>query len=159
MNALAFIRESADYFVAAKAIDDEIGDDRGYEILSPKACYYNAFHSLELAAKAVLVNAGYTEKQLKTVSHSLSQAIGEARKSGLALLLTPEEERLVGLLDRYYLRLRYPESGEIELPVWGALTDLLVKVLKATIQAVPGGEAAIRPEVIDRLSGFVSWHA
>lgn len=159
LSPQAYIRESAEYIAAAKAIDDDLGNDPGYEVLSPKPCYYTMFHGVELAAKAVLVQVGWGEKQLKAVSHNLCKAIEEARACGLALQLTPDQERLLSLLDKYYKRLRYPESGEIELPVWGPLIDLMIVILKAAMVAVPGGEAAIRTEVLDRLTGYAVWHA
>ncbi len=159
MEARAFVRDAVEYIAAAQAIDDSIGGESGFEILSPKVAYYNAYHGIELAAKAMLVHAGWTESQLRDVGHQLSDAIAAAQKHGLNASLTTDELRLIDLLDQHYLRLRYPRSGKVELPIWGPLTGIMIKVLKGAMAAIPGSENAIRAEALDRMTGFPDWHA
>lgn len=157
-RAQAFLRDAAEFFISANAVDDRIGEDKGFEILSPKAAYYNMCHSIELAAKAVLVHAGYTEGQLRGVGHDLQRAAKEAIEAGLVVTFSPDEERLLGLLNSAYRRLRYPEGGELELPIWGPLTEMAIKLIKSAIVAVPGGSDVIRPLAMDRMTGFACWH-
>ena len=152
------MRDAAEYLAAAQALDDAVGSEAGFETLSPKPSYYLACNGIELAAKAVLVHAGWTENQLRSVGHGLVKVVAAAKSVGMNISLTADEDRLLDLLDKEYVRLRYPEPGAIELPIWGPLTDIMIKVMKGALGTIPNGEEAVREQALDRLTGFVSWH-
>ncbi|MBI1362062.1 MAG: HEPN domain-containing protein [Alphaproteobacteria bacterium] len=159
MEAKAFVRDAAEFFVAAHAIDSAMVDEPQFQILSPYAAYYLACHSMELAMKAVLVEAGWTEQQLRqNVGHRLTDALQHAKANGLCLTLAPQHVHLLELLDAAYKRFRYPGNAVGNLPVWGPLTEVVIKVMKSAIAAVPNSEEAIRPQALDKMTGFVDWH-
>lgn len=64
--------------------------------------YFLLSQSIELSLKAYLRGCGYSQDELRKISHNLAKALKEAQKEGLPVKLTEEEEAIIERLNAYY---------------------------------------------------------
>jgi hypothetical protein len=55
---IGMARYAIDFYAAAIAVDDRLGDQPGHEIIAPAPAYYLLGHALELGLKAYLLEKG-----------------------------------------------------------------------------------------------------
>jgi hypothetical protein len=111
-----FWRFSADYLLAARAVD--------VKILEQPHLYFPTLQlyaiSIELSLKAFLLKRGHTHAEVKALRHNLSKALAAARrhKLGLSVKLAPREIAAIQILDITYSthQLRYIETGVTKVP-------------------------------------------
>jgi hypothetical protein len=111
-----FWRFSADYLLAARAVDVRIAKERHY--FFPALQLYGI--SIELSLKAFLLKRGKTLTEVKRISHNLSDALAAARrhKLGRAVKLDRREMAAIQILDITYSthQLRYIVTGTTKVP-------------------------------------------
>ena len=110
-----FWRFSADYLLAARAVDVKVAEHR---LLFPALQLYGI--SIELALKAFLLKRGLTLGQVKNLSHNLTSALALARKRklGRSVKLDRREVAAIQILDVTYSthQLRYIVTGATRVP-------------------------------------------
>ena len=110
-----FWRFSADYLLAARAVDVRIVEQR---LLFPALQLYAI--SIELSLKAFLLRRGCTLAEVKALSHNLSKALALARqhKLGRSVKLDRREVAAIQILDITYSthQLRYIVTGATKVP-------------------------------------------
>lgn len=110
-----FWRFSADYLLAARAVDVKIAQHR---LMFPALQLYGI--SIELAIKAFLLQRGLTLGQVKSLSHNLTRALALARKRklGRSVKLDRREVAAIQILDITYAshQLRYIVTGTTQVP-------------------------------------------
>lgn len=110
-----FWRFSADYLLAARAVDVKIAQHR---LMFPALQLYGI--SIELALKAFLLQRGLTLAQVKSLSHNLTRALALARKRklGRSVKLDSREVAAIQILDITYAshQLRYIVTGTTQVP-------------------------------------------
>jgi hypothetical protein len=135
------IRYASEFYQAARAVDDTVGRKIGYEIVAPIPALFLIAQSIELSLKALLLNRGVPLEKLKhKYGHNLRRALRKAKEFGLLSLvsLTPDEERLLGLLDDLYSskQLQYIVTGMKTFPSYGILEGVAMRLLEAIAEHV-----------------------
>lgn len=110
-----FWRFSADYLLAARAVDVKVAEHR---LLFPALQLYAI--SIELSLKAFLLKRGRTLVEMKALSHNLTRALALARqhKLGRSVKLDSREIAAIQILDITYSthQLRYIVTGATKVP-------------------------------------------
>ena len=110
-----FWRFSADYLLAARAVDVKIAQHR---LLFPALQLYGI--TIELGLKAFLLKRGHTLAHVRGLSHNLSKALALARrrKLGRSVKLDRREVAAIQILDITYSthQLRYIVTGSTRVP-------------------------------------------
>jgi hypothetical protein len=144
---VGWLRYAFEYYAAAKATDDAIGEDQGYEIHAPMVVSFLIGQSIELALKAFLLHSGVSMKILrnKPYGHDLVKLFRASMEKNLIddSIKSNEILGLVELLCGPYKEreLQYYRSGVKErFPVHGPLDDAARAILEAVHNAVPDSE-------------------
>ncbi len=147
-TALGVLRYGLEYFAAAEATDDAIGDDTGHEIHAPMVVNFLVGQAIELALKAFLYYRGIEFEELrntKRFGHDLVALFAEARKRGFDNgKWCQHNDPPLGVLNQYYKarELQYFKAGIKEgFPVYGPLCKLAVEILSSAVEGIPGGAA------------------
>jgi hypothetical protein len=144
---VGLLRYAFEYYAAAKATDDAIGDDDGHEIHAPMVVNFLIGQSIELALKSFLLHSGVSMRTLKNnpYRHDLVELFRASMDKNLIdnsnrsnkilnmveLLCGPYKER----------ELQYYKGGVKErFPVHGPLDDAARAILAAVRNVVPGAE-------------------
>lgn len=111
-----FWRFAANYWLAARLVDVKIVEEG--QLFFPALQLYAI--SIELSLKAFLLKRGRTLAQVKSLSHSLSNALALARqhKIGRSVKLDRREIAAIQILDITYSthQLRYIVTGATKVP-------------------------------------------
>lgn len=134
-SAIGLARYAREYFDAAIAADDVIGNRKGYEIHAPPPVMFLVAHSIELALKAYLRHQGFSVNDLRRQGHCLSECWRLATERGVEdhVQLTREDLGILALISDLHAstQLRYIQTGFKEFPVFGPLEELAQKLLDA----------------------------
>lgn len=145
---IGMLRYAIEFYAAAIASDDAIGDSRGYEITAPTPVNYLIGHSIELGLKAYLLQKGVGLDRIHKIGHRLRVAYDEAREHGLDDQFGPEsvDVPVLDALDALYSdkQFEYIETGPKTFPVFGPLQHFARELLLAVSRAVPDGELLLR---------------
>jgi hypothetical protein len=132
-SAIGLARYARDYFDAAIAADDVIGNRTGYEIHAPPPVMFLVAHSIELALKAYLRHQGFSVNDLKKQGHRLDECWRLAVENGVEnhIQLTEDDVEVLGLISDLHAsnQLRYIQTGFKQFPVFGPLQELAKKLL------------------------------
>ncbi|GMV60476.1 MAG: hypothetical protein AMXMBFR72_35640 [Betaproteobacteria bacterium] len=125
-TSIGMARYAIDFFEAALAADDKLGDKPGYEIIAPIPVMFLVGQAIELALKAFLLKKGVELRKLRhNFGHDLHRSLRKAKELGLAdvVALSAEEESVLALLDALYStkQLQYIVTGAKTFPVFGPL--------------------------------------
>jgi hypothetical protein len=143
---LGLTRYAHDYFDSGRAVQDQMGAGTKYEIVSPLPALFLMAQSIELAAKAYLLQKGLTLASLrrKPFGHDLCACLQRAGELGLYELMKPHPADLgaVTLLNELYelRRLQYIRTGPIDVPDF-KLIQRLAKTLIRSVSGVVGYES------------------
>ncbi len=139
-TALGLARYAYEYYEAALGADDRIGMQPGYEISAPSPVMFLVAHSMELALKAYMRNAGLTVADIRKLGHDLDACfrIAVAMGFGRQVTLTREEEALLKLISDLHAstEFRYIQTGSKKLPVFGPMAELAKKILRPVCNLV-----------------------
>jgi hypothetical protein len=134
-TSIGLARYARDYFEAAKAADDVIGNKSGYEIIAPPPVMFLTAHAIELGFKAYLLNTGENLSSLKKLGHDLIVLWNVCSNNNInsILVLNKEELGLLELISDLHVstELRYIDTGFKTVPVFGPLENLVSKILDA----------------------------
>ena len=134
-SAIGLARYARDYFDAALAADDVIGNRPGYEIVAPAPVMFLVAHSIELVLKAYLRNQGLSVDELQKIGHRLVECWQSAIENGVEdhVQLTQDDVKVLELISDLHVstELRYIKTGFKEFPVFGPLQVLAEKLLDA----------------------------
>ncbi|MEQ1595473.1 MAG: hypothetical protein ABL985_10285 [Casimicrobium sp.] len=139
-TALGLTRYAHDYFDAGRAVQDQMGAGTKYEIVSPFPALFLMAQSIEIAAKAYLLEKGLTLANLRRApfGHDLCGCLDRANELGLSVLLDPHPADLgaVALLNDLYKsrRLQYIRTGLVNVPDF----KLIERFAEALIRSVSG---------------------
>ena len=138
---IGYARYSNEFYRAAMAADDAVGEDTGFEIAAPVPVLYLIGHSIELALKSFLLFRGVSEGELrKLYGHDLQAAYDDAVKNGLHEIYAPDESEIevLALLNALYRskELNYIATGYKEFPVFGPLQTLSKNLMVGVSKAV-----------------------
>jgi hypothetical protein len=128
-TSIGMARYAIDFFEAALAADDKLGDKLGYEVIAPIPVMFLVGQAIELALKAFLLKKGVELRKLRhNYGHDLHRSLRKAKELGLAdvVALSAEEERVLAILDALYStkQLQYIVTGAKTFPVFGPLEAL-----------------------------------
>ena len=139
-SAIGLARYARDYYEAAEAADDVLGNKPGYEISAPPPVMYLVAHAIELVLKAYLRHRGQSVCDIKKLNHRLVRCREAAVDLGLNdhVTLTDEELETLRLISQLHAstQLRYIKTGRKEVPVFGPLQQLAEKLLEAICPVV-----------------------
>lgn len=142
------LRYAIEFYAAALATDDAIGDEDGYEVTAPISVNYLVGHAIELGLKAYLLHQGRSLADIKAIGHRLCLAYEEARKLGLDTHFQPEPEdvSVLNALDALYSdkQFEYIETGPKTFPVFGPLQHFARGLLLGVAHAIPLGKVFLR---------------
>jgi hypothetical protein len=145
---IGMLRYAIEFYAAAIATDDAIGDTDGYEITAPTPVNYLIGHAIELGLKAYLLQSGRSLADIKSIGHRLCLAYNEARKDGLDAHFqpAPEDVTVLDALDTLYSdkQFEYIETGPKTFPVFGPLRHFARELLLGVTKAIPQGELFLR---------------
>src|SRR4051794_6628665 len=101
---VGMLRYAVEFYAAAIATDDAIGDTDGYEVTAPTPVNYLIGHAIELGLKAYLLQKGRSLADIKAVGHRLCLAYEDARKLGLDDYFPPDavDGDVLPVLDALY---------------------------------------------------------
>jgi hypothetical protein len=130
------IRYASEFYAAAVAVDDTLGEKKGYEIFAPVPVMFLAGQSIELSLKAFLLAKGVDLRALRLqYGHKLSASLQKAQELGLAniVALSNEDESAIAVLDPLYSskQLQYVVTGMKTFPIFGPLEEAARKLLEA----------------------------
>ena len=158
---LGLLRYAIEYYAAADAADDAIGDDHGHEIHAPMVVNFLVGQALELGLKAFLLQAGLTVEDLRArkYGHDLLALFDEAKARSFAKdgEVGARERAMVLLLNGPYKdrELQYFKAGTKEaFPVFGPLQEAAVVILKQLIIEIEGATLLLERKAsraLDRL--------
>jgi hypothetical protein len=144
-SPVGLLRYAFEYYAAAQATDEAIGDDHGHEIHAPMVVNFLMGQSIELALKAFLLHSGIEIKALKEnpYRHDLVTLFNSAIEKNLISEAEKTEEILevIKLLCEPYKKreLQYYRSGIKEkFPVYGPLQNAGRVILASVFDNVPG---------------------
>ena len=139
-SAVGLARYARDYYEAAEAADDVLGNKPGYEISAPAPGNALVAHAIELVLKAYLRHCGQSVRDIKQLSHGLVRCWEKAVDLGLNnhVTLTDQELEILRLICHLHAstQLRYIQIGCKEVPVYGPLQQLAEKLLDAICPVV-----------------------
>ena len=79
------VRYASEFYAAAVAVDDSLGDKKGSEIVAPVPVMFLAGQSIELSLKAFLLAKGLDLRALRLqYGHKLSSSLQKAKELGWA---------------------------------------------------------------------------
>lgn len=132
-SAIGLARYARDYYDAALAADDVLGQRKGYELVAPAPVMFLVAHSIELVLKSYLRYKGFSVDELKKQSHRLDDCWRVASDNGIKDHVTLEDSELgvLSLISDLHAstELRYIQTGFKTFPVFGPLQELTVKLL------------------------------
>ena len=132
-TAIGLARYARDYYRAAVAADDDLGQDKGYEFIAPSPVLFLVAHSIELGLKAYLRHQGVPLKKTINLGHDLNRCWREAVEQGVIehVELTGVDLEVLGLISELHSStvLRYIQTGYKRYPVFGPLQELTEKIL------------------------------
>jgi len=143
---LGLLRYGIEYFAAAEAADDAIGDDHGHGIHAPMVVNFLVGQAIELALKAYLLHAGVSADELKRkFGHDIVALFDEAMRRDLGndQRIGQRERGMLFLLNGPYKarELQYFQAGTKEaFPVYGPLQEAAVVVLRTVMAQIPNGD-------------------
>jgi hypothetical protein len=144
---LGLLRYAIEYYAAADAADDAIGDDHGHGVHAPMVVNFLVGQSIELAIKAFLLHSGMSVAELrsKKFGHDLIALFDEAMNRGFGngQKIGQRERGMLHLLNGPYKdrELQYFKAGTKEaFPVYGPLQEAAVVVLRVAIAQIPNAE-------------------
>lgn len=134
---IGLARYACNFLDAADCVDDNIGINPGYEIISPIPVYYLTGHSIELFLKSFLLDNGIPLEELKfKLGHNLDDCLEQCKVYGLYDLvdINEEDESVLNVLNALYSNkeFEYFTAGYKEFPIYGPL-QVLTSKLKPTI--------------------------
>ncbi len=134
-TAIGLARYAREYFDAAKAADDVIGNRSGYELVAPPPVMFLTTHAIELAFKAYLLHSGKTISELKEIGHNLWVLWTNCSNNKINEILNLDviDLELLKLISELHLsnELRYIATGYKTFPVFGPLQKLASKILNS----------------------------
>lgn len=143
------LRYAIEFYAAAIATDDAIGDMKGHEIIAPISVNYLVGHSIELALKAYVLQSGGDLALIKTIGHRLREGYRVACERGLNEHFRPTDDHMAVLevMDVLYSdkQFEYIETGAKQFPVFGPLQDFARGLLLGVAGAIPNGDVFLRP--------------
>lgn len=146
---LGMLRYAIEFYAAAIATDDAIGETAGHDITAPVSVNYLIGHSIELTLKAYVLQAGGDLALIKRIGHRLREGYRVACELGLGEHYRPTDEHLAVLevMDVLYSdkQFEYIETGVKHFPVFGPLQDFARQLLLAVANAIPSGKGFLRP--------------
>jgi hypothetical protein len=147
---IGMLRYAIEFYAAALAADEAIGETDGYEITAPTPVNYLIGHAIELGLKAYLLQSGRSLGNIKSIGHRLCLAYNEARKDGLDVHFHPEaaDVSVLVALDALYSdkHFEYIETGPKTFPVFGPLQHFARELLLGVIKAIPQAEMFLREQ-------------
>ena len=140
ISAIGLARYAREYYDAAIAADDVIGNRKGYEIVAPAPVMFLIAHAVELGLKAFLRWKGVDLEGLKKVGHNLEACWAATCEHGVTEYVSLSDEelgilRLIGDLNSS-TELRYIQTGYKQFPVFGPLQEMSAKVLNTVCPLV-----------------------
>ena len=103
---IGLARYACDYYDAAMAADDALGDRPGYEIHAPIPAMYLVGQSIELCLKPYLVFKGVSLVDIKSkkYGHDLEACLTKAEDMNLSKLvqLDADDRKVLRVLNRLY---------------------------------------------------------
>ena len=139
-SAVGLARYARDYYEAAEAADDVLGNKPGYEMSAPAPVMYLVAHAIELVLKAYLRHCGQSVRDIKKLSHGLVGCWKAAVDLGLNdhMTLTDQEVETLRLISRLHAstELRYIQTGYKVRPSYGPLQELAERLLDAICPVV-----------------------
>jgi|CXWL01.1.fsa_nt_gi hypothetical protein len=134
---LGLLRYALEYYAAADAADDAIGDDDGHEVHAPMVVNFLVGQAIELGLKAFLLESGLSVDELRSrkYGHDLIALFDEAKTRGFANggEVGARERAMLMLLNPSYKdrELQYSKAGTKEaFPVFGPLEEAAVSILR-----------------------------
>ena len=134
---LGLLRYALEYYAAANAADNAIGDDHGHEIHAPMVVNFLVGQAVELGLKAFLLQEGLSVDELRSrkYGHDLIALFDEAKARGFAKgdEVGAHERGMLQLLNGPYKdrELQYFKAGTKEaFPVFGPLEAAAVSILR-----------------------------
>lgn len=126
------------YYLAAEATDDALGEAEGYELIPPPPVMFLLSHSIELSFKSFLALKGVPECDLRRLSHDLKKSWDVASSYGGLTILSSEETQTLCLLSRLHKKhlFRYSGWGGELVPVGGPAFQLADKLSNAISQTL-----------------------
>lgn len=139
-TALGLGRYARDYYRAACAVNDALGQDEGHKISAPVPALHLMAHSIELILKAFLRHKGRTLKDLEDLRHDVVKIFSECKKCGLSdvVEICDNDEETIKFIGELHKStcLRYIVTGWMQLPVFGPLQEVTEKLLKGILPEV-----------------------
>lgn len=136
---IGLARYAHDFFDSARALEDQLGKDTSFELVSHMPSLYLIGHSIELALKAYLLQHGLTLRELrdkKKYGHDLHACQRKAKELGLAKIVSfdPAEAAAVDLLNDLYStkQLEYIVTGTKIIPIF-LLVELFARKLISAV--------------------------
>ena len=134
-TAIGLSRYAYEYIEAALLVDEKIGSQPGYEIVSPTPALYLAGHGIELSLKSYLMHEGATIRDLRRLGHDLHSALRKAKELGLyeVIRLTQAEEGALELLNDLYRakELEYIRTGLKHFPLFALVEKAAIRLHNA----------------------------
>jgi hypothetical protein len=140
------LRYAIEFFAAGCVVDDKLGADSEY---APTPANYLIGHAIELTLKAYLLQQGMALEDIRKypLGHSLTGCFEAAEQRGMHqhFQLTDDDRDVLRTLDHLYSskQLEYIETGSKEVPVFGPLTDLGLRLVRGVAQAIEHGESLL----------------
>ena len=151
VTPLGMMRYSIEYFAAAEATDNAIGDDDGYEFVAPSSITFLMGRAIELALKAYLISRGTPREDLTKraiLGHDLQLCLQRATDLGLCekLDLSNTDLGVLKVLNAVYRekQLEYFVGGFRTLPVFGPLQDVAKKIMDVVLAEIEDGHLLLR---------------
>lgn len=141
-------RYAIDFYAAAIAVDDRLGDQPGHEIIAPAPAYYLLGHALELGLKAYLLERGSSLVHVKDdLKHNLERCLAEAEDTGLSarVPLTDEDRGVIRVLNSLYWgkQFEYIETGAKTFPIFGSIQSVASRLLLGIVDEIPGARRCL----------------
>jgi hypothetical protein len=148
VGAIGVARYAIEYFAAAEATDEAIGDQPPYWATAPAPVMFLIGRSLELGLKAFLIHKNVPLEEIKNkIGHNLDRALAAAEKNGLSsVALSPEDRAIIKLMNSIYATkdLEYFIRGATTYPVYGPLQTVCKRVLAEVINEIPQARNLLR---------------
>lgn len=136
------IRYAHDFYDSARALQDQLGRETRFNLVSPMPSMYLIGHSIELAFKAYLLNHLLTLQDLRSnrYGHDLAACQDKANELGLKELafFEPQESAAFNLLHDLYStkQLEYIVTGTKSMPLFELVEDYARKLIRAVSKDV-----------------------
>ena len=112
-------------FEAAKAADAVVGDLPGYDVAAPPPIMTHCAHSIELSAKAVLLENGWDEAKVRKLGHNLVECVEACKLVGADT--SDIDGQVLAIISDLLVsgRLRYGDQSRLGMvPVFGPLSSV-----------------------------------